>query len=250
VGLWWTWDSTNIWLSPVATFITSIGVDHTRLLGSNLSQIQRNKMGIMKPNVPCYTPVNNKLMYEWARRKKADVRIIQDMVPTSLPWDHQKQNAALVYHCLIELGYDATNIRAGLLEVEHPGRLQYIRSNILLDGAHNLQWIQSLATYIDGLRPQRKKIVTIFGSSKTDNEVAVFATELIKWDENWLVQPSVYRWLDPATYKDIINLHSLHIEKNPQKALKKVLEWLEEDTLIVIYGSLYLIWEVVSLDIV
>src|SRR3954470_12079654 len=40
--------------SPVATAITSIGLDHTDLLGGTLAQIAREKAGIARPGVPLY----------------------------------------------------------------------------------------------------------------------------------------------------------------------------------------------------
>ena len=52
VGLGGRLDSTNV-LTPVLSVITNIGLDHTEFLGSTLTQIAREKAGIMKPNVPC-----------------------------------------------------------------------------------------------------------------------------------------------------------------------------------------------------
>ena len=39
---------------PLATAITSIGIDHTAYLGTTLAAIAREKAGILKPNVPCF----------------------------------------------------------------------------------------------------------------------------------------------------------------------------------------------------
>lgn len=52
VGLGGRLDSTNV-LTPLLSVITNIGLDHTEFLGSTLSQIAREKAGIIKPNVPC-----------------------------------------------------------------------------------------------------------------------------------------------------------------------------------------------------
>lgn len=247
VGLWWTLDSTNIWSSPLATFITSIWMDHMRLLGSSLSQIQWNKMGIMKENVPCYTPIDNKLMHWGAKVKKADLHIITESIATNLPGIHQEQNAALVYYCLDDLGYPEDQLKNGLMQIEHPGRLQYIRHNILVDGAHNLQWIQALKVYIDSNRHKRNDIVTVFGSSKSTEEVIFVADNLIQGNENWLVQPSVYRWLDPELYQDIFSVDNLHIQKNLSVLLNKLVPSLKDDTLLLIYGSLYLVAEAIKM---
>ena len=44
-------DSTNV-ITPVVSVITSVSLDHTNILGSNVIEIARNKAGIIKPGVP------------------------------------------------------------------------------------------------------------------------------------------------------------------------------------------------------
>lgn len=51
-GLGGRLDSTNV-LTPLLSVITNIGIDHTEFLGNTLTQIAREKAGIIKPGVPC-----------------------------------------------------------------------------------------------------------------------------------------------------------------------------------------------------
>ncbi|HML47494.1 MAG TPA: Mur ligase family protein, partial [Clostridia bacterium] len=51
VGLGGRFDSTNI-ITPLVGVITTIGLDHTKLLGNTLGQIAFEKAGIAKKNVP------------------------------------------------------------------------------------------------------------------------------------------------------------------------------------------------------
>ncbi len=51
VGLGGRLDATNI-ITPVVSVITSLSYDHTYLLGNTLSEIAREKAGIIKPGVP------------------------------------------------------------------------------------------------------------------------------------------------------------------------------------------------------
>jgi dihydrofolate synthase/folylpolyglutamate synthase len=51
VGLGGRLDATNV-LRPIATVITSLSYDHTQILGERLSDIAREKAGIIKPGVP------------------------------------------------------------------------------------------------------------------------------------------------------------------------------------------------------
>lgn len=50
-GLGGRLDSTNV-LTPILSVITNIGLDHTEFLGNTLTQIAREKAGIIKPHVP------------------------------------------------------------------------------------------------------------------------------------------------------------------------------------------------------
>lgn len=50
-GLGGRLDATNI-ITPIASVITNIGLDHTDLLGSTLAEIAAEKAGIIKPEVP------------------------------------------------------------------------------------------------------------------------------------------------------------------------------------------------------
>jgi dihydrofolate synthase/folylpolyglutamate synthase len=51
VGLGGRFDSTNV-CTPLVSVITSISLDHTQQLGDTLSEIAREKAGIIKPDVP------------------------------------------------------------------------------------------------------------------------------------------------------------------------------------------------------
>src|SRR5690606_4396768 len=54
VGLGGRLDATNV-LAPAVSVVTSIGLDHTELLGESLAAIAREKAGIVKPATPVVT---------------------------------------------------------------------------------------------------------------------------------------------------------------------------------------------------
>jgi dihydrofolate synthase/folylpolyglutamate synthase len=58
---------------------------------------------------------------------------------TNLVGTHQTNNAALAYEITHYLGVPDEVIIEGLQQVSHPGRLEYITPNLLIDGAHNEQ---------------------------------------------------------------------------------------------------------------
>ena len=49
-GLGGLYDCTNIITNPVVSVITSIGYDHTKILGDTLTEIAHQKAGIIKEN--------------------------------------------------------------------------------------------------------------------------------------------------------------------------------------------------------
>jgi dihydrofolate synthase/folylpolyglutamate synthase len=73
-GLGGRLDATNV-LTPRASIITTIGLDHTELLGSTLTAIAREKGGIIKPGIPCVTgaipPGPLEVLQHIARQRKA-----------------------------------------------------------------------------------------------------------------------------------------------------------------------------------
>jgi dihydrofolate synthase/folylpolyglutamate synthase len=60
-GLGGRLDSTNV-VSPVATIITNIGLEHTEILGDTVEKIAREKAGIIKPGVPVFTAATDEAL--------------------------------------------------------------------------------------------------------------------------------------------------------------------------------------------
>lgn len=86
-GLGGRLDSTNV-IVPLISVITSIGMDHTEVLGSTLPAIAREKGGIIKKGVPCVVgPVNPsafRVLKKIASRKCATFHCSQALVKDSI----------------------------------------------------------------------------------------------------------------------------------------------------------------------
>ncbi len=159
-GLGGRLDSTNI-VTPLASVITNISLDHQQWLGNTLASIASEKAGIIKPGVPVLTTTDESdalaVIQGVATEKRAPLTVVasenlpSEMVPLfeksgPLRGEHQKRNAALALATVETLQkqvpVSATQIREGLQNVHWPGRLQLIRKpnggRILLDGAHNI----------------------------------------------------------------------------------------------------------------
>ena len=164
VGLGGRLDSTNV-IRPEATIITSIDYDHTKLLGSTLTDIAREKAGIFKKDVPAFIfesePAVEKTMVEIATSVGATLKIVNkdiefssrfcstddlgphtrvclysktsrlEHLPVPLPGEHQASNCGLalaVIDHLKTVGFDCPEekITAGLAKTRIPGRMQLV----------------------------------------------------------------------------------------------------------------------------
>jgi dihydrofolate synthase/folylpolyglutamate synthase len=183
-GLGGRLDATNI-VTPLASVITNIQLDHQPWLGDTLGKIAAEKAGIIKPGVPVITATDElealKVIEEVARTQKAPLIKINSWegrraaVPNQnqsgspirqpspvenlpLSGEHQKTNAALALATVEvlqnQIPVTEEKIRAGLANVNWPGRLQLVTSKsgqqILLDGAHNPAGAKALRTALKG----------------------------------------------------------------------------------------------------
>ena len=192
VGIGGLLDTTNVVTGEIAV-ITSIGLDHQETLGDSLKAIAEQKAGIFKASKKA---VVAKLAPE-ARlvcQKKAEFLAVdlyqtgQDFsmlkgdfssslgnfphLKIGLEGAYQQENAALALQAFLLFMrewkdiVDGQAIRQALEKTHWAGRLECIRPQIYLDGAHNLPALTRLVEFIkekeqEGYRPQ-----ILFGALK------------------------------------------------------------------------------------
>jgi dihydrofolate synthase / folylpolyglutamate synthase len=194
-GLGGRLDSTNI-VNPIASVITSIGMDHMNILGDTIPLIAREKAGIIKSGVPVITGVRDpealQVIEETAKQKRAAIyrpnyeyKVTRSDKRADCPGEsfdfkglfgsledcrmnmagqHQVENAGVALMTLQVLNqYYALYVseqhtREGLLETAWPGRFEKISDSpvMILDGAHNVAGIRMLRQTIEEYYPNRK----------------------------------------------------------------------------------------------
>ena len=138
-------DATNA-TQPVVSVLTPIDYDHQKWLGSSLTEIAREKAGIIKPGIPVVSarqlPEVEAVIRARAVECAAPLDFVKqpfDRLPIVLSGTHQKQNAALALSALhtakIEVDEDA--VARGLATVVWPARFQRWDERTIIDGAHN-----------------------------------------------------------------------------------------------------------------
>lgn len=138
VGIGGRLDSTNI-IQPALSIVTSIGLDHCRILGDTLEQIAKEKAGIIKPGCPVVVgwDVPVKIFEDTALALKAP--FFQTPLP-SLPQEYQAENAnvaKLAMDVLQQFHGDVeatTQITA--FEVRQPCRMERVPDAQLPTGSH------------------------------------------------------------------------------------------------------------------
>lgn len=155
-GLGGRLDATNV-VDPLLSVITSIGLDHTQILGDTVEKIAGEKAGIIKPGKPVVmgrVPEQGaEVILEVARKNGSEVISVQEKYgdlleaypETNLFGTFQRWNAATaVTSCrLLENRFPGISevSRTALQTVDWPGRWQRLAlpcgRNLILDATHN-----------------------------------------------------------------------------------------------------------------
>jgi len=159
VGMGGRLDSTNV-VMPLASVITSIGLDHTAFLGPDRSSIAREKAGIIKPDVPVvlgeWDAEILPVFQEIALANNSQLHCVSSqnrVFLTDLQGDYQANNARVAIQTVAVAGIPVLEhqIRRGLSKVAANtglrGRWDVLekRPLVVADSAHNSHgWIPAM----------------------------------------------------------------------------------------------------------
>ncbi|HHT7734740.1 TPA: bifunctional folylpolyglutamate synthase/dihydrofolate synthase [Streptococcus suis] len=255
-------DATNV-LSPLAVVCPSIGLDHQAFLGEIHAAIARHKVAVLREGVPLVyatdLPEVVAVFEEQARQLQSPTYAVGREIllensragfAVSSPFGrvedlrlqmqgrHQEVNAALAVTTaqLISPHFPTiTNetIRQGLSQAIWPGRLELIRPNLMIDGAHNNESIAVLTELLEEKYADR------------DIEI-LFAAINTKPVDQMLSQLSQFGPVSVTTFDDF---RAVQLEDYPAgyEQVQTYQEWLEQadldnpKKLYLITGSLYFI---------
>jgi dihydrofolate synthase / folylpolyglutamate synthase len=200
-------DATNV-ITPEVSVITNVAMDHAQHLGDTLEKIAFEKAGIIKKGVPVvcgeefvlylppFLPLSPALSPKGER-----------VLKVGLLGEHQQENASLALQaiqCLNKSGkwkISDEAIQSGLENVKFPGRLEYIKPNILLDGAHNPAAMRTLREYLEENHAE-DKIQLIIGMME-DKAVDDILKEILPVADKVIVTaPKSKRALSPAALEE------------------------------------------------
>lgn len=184
-GLGGDMDATNIVTTTVCSIITSISMDHCRILGNKISEIAAHKAGIIKPGAPviCIEQKEDAMETIRAAAKAADTPLYEvhrdevrqifsdkresivffrefENLHLKMLGSCQPENAALAVQAASVLSrsypIEKKHIYDGIEKTRWGGRFELHSGSpdIILDGAHNP----------DGIRRLRESVNQMFGA--------------------------------------------------------------------------------------
>ncbi len=238
VGLGGRLDATNV-CEPAISIITSIGLDHQRLLGDTVAEIAVEKAGILRPGRPAVTAcqgpalrairsVAEELAAPLEIVDPAGIRVVEEGVGgqvveipagagrrrlrLALAGEHQRVNAALAAQAaeiLVGRGFGRLSgaaIETGAARCRWPGRCELVElangGSVLLDVAHNLDGALALAGFLERHYP---RYVLLFGALRGKRATEMVAALMTGALRVVLTRPPSTRARPPADLANALN---------------------------------------------
>lgn len=273
VGLGGELDSTNVIPTPLLALIAPLGLEHTRELGPDITDIARAKGGIIKRGgLAIAAPAEHSaaaVLERIAKTRGAElrfidysgVRVLDRSVDgfrfeadgreyfTTLLGDFQPRNALLAMtaaRALNERGLRVSEeaIERGLREVKWPARMQLLRREplFLADGGHNPHGIAAVAESLKQI--YRRMPITVIMGVMEDKDAAVMVSLLLPLAERFItVTPDNKRAMSAEKLALLVRSMGGNADAAGSVAEAVALAG-ERDTIAV--GSLYMMGEVLK----
>ena len=211
-GLGGRLDLTNVVEKPLACIITSISFDHMEYLGHSIPEIAGEKAGILKRNTPVIYDATSAEAAAVIAERANDLGIPSEAIlPSQLELlsqaksgisfrfermddklrkvyeltisgvaDYQMMNAALAFAAMIRLqkihGIAEEVLLRAIAKTSWPCRMEMVRENIVIDGAHNADGIAALIRAASFFHQTQE--LTILFSAVSDKEYPYMIREI------------------------------------------------------------------------
>lgn len=235
VGMGGYIDATNVF-TPCLSIITSVSLEHTSYLGKSVSEIADNKAGIIKQDIPVLLgKLDETAMFAIRQRAKiteSNVVVVDDYhndvvgtnkitfdyrpykgLEISTSATYQLKNASIAIEAVKMLQgkfeISEESLRKGLKTNLLPCRFEYIKKNIMVDGAHNPEAMKSLAETL--AKVETRPIHVVFaafrdknidqmlislGSVSNDVVITTFDHKRARTEEEYFLYLGDYKFVD------------------------------------------------------
>ncbi len=279
VGLGGRFDATNV-VTPRASVIVSIGLDHVQILGDTLEKIAFEKAGIVKAGVPV-------VVGEMDEKARAVILRICDelgapawvfgehlhlreagkgdwelqtprssvVLRPSLYGKIQGHNAALAYAALELSGAGSGQLTAyGAARASIPGRFQRLNvlgRELILDGAHNAEAGTNLSQMLRSYLADRsnRRVLMVAGMVTGHEPSTFFSAFKGLVDEVHIAPINFHRAIEPTALQASISglFPETRAHSSLAEAIGSAIRNSEASDLILVTGSFYLVGEAIRL---
>jgi dihydrofolate synthase/folylpolyglutamate synthase len=276
-GLGGRLDATNT-LLPEACVITSISLEHTKILGDTIEKVAREKAGIIKDNSHLFIGDMKaeaiKVLTEIGVEKKTKTYILKDycnfnedsinlklnnnilnLYSTPLRGYHQLKNAALAILTLNKsFGVKSIeNILNGIHNVIDncgtQGRYEVYSSKpkIIFDSAHNPEGMQAFVNEFKKEKDNYENRIAVFGAMSDKNLEEMFNIFATEFSKIYVTAIDTERAASVTELKNIAAKINIEVD-SIEGAENLIIDFnkLNKDDCLVILGSIYLVGEVKS----
>ena len=276
-GLGGRLDATNSISGPLTCILTSIGLDHTEILGNTLEEIAAEKAGILKPHVPVIfadtQQESSRVIEERAGelgcpckkigKSAYEILKIQDGTLAFSPsnayygdttWKlqntamYQPENAMLAMEAMRmifgEQG-DVSGWREALSQVKWEGRMEEILPDFYVDGAHN---VSAVRMFVQSIQRDRREKVVLFSAVREKNYEEMIHTICSQTTPSAVVVTEIKgdRIVPAGELSEVFAKYTdaqIVTEPDIEKAFERACT-LRQDGLLFCAGSLYLVGEI------
>lgn len=281
-GLGGRLDATNVLKKPQVSIITALSLDHTEILGDTMEKIAAEKGGIIKKGVPviCYdscdeaTEVVKRIAKENASEcillKKEEIKLNEiyskqvdfslknryyscENVRVNFPASYQAVNASLALLAFMVLKREDNTLQSVVFPerflyfARWEGRMEQVRENIFLDGAHNISGILAFMQSVKHVpcRGRRLLLFSVVAEKDYEHMIPLLLKDNM-WEEIFVAHINNPRAVPEQKIAEIFRRHGevfVSEYSDVQKAFDRALEVKKKEDILFCAGSLYLIGE-------
>jgi dihydrofolate synthase / folylpolyglutamate synthase len=278
VGLGGRLDGTNV-IVPKVGVITSVGYDHTEILGESIAAIAAEKAGIAKAMVPLVVGVENReaidVIERIAAKAGAPMTMVDEVSEISRTKDErnfvvttasarydvrlpvfgafQRRNAQCAIVALealpAELRPSSADVERGLSTVAIPGRMEIFPGapTAVLDIAHNAEKSQHLADALREHYPAKKfHAIVAIGQGKDARAILAALAPLAESVTFTSFAAAGRHAITPPELVSIaqsLGVRATHIDDS-REAFESVREQMPSDGIILVTGSTFIVSEI------
>jgi dihydrofolate synthase/folylpolyglutamate synthase len=286
-GLGGRLDATNALQTPCLSVITTISLEHTAILGNTVGEIAAEKAGIIKPDTTFVYLDGRNAAADAVIRAKAEESGCRTIYANRGDIINYKNNGNYIDFSVSNRYYSNARFRIktgavyqldnclealtavgalaeqtgviltlpktyeALEQAHWHGRMEMIRENVYVDGAHNPEGIRGLVASVPYIAKDKKRVL-LFSvvNDKNFDEMARIIVASGQFEHVFVTQLEGHRRLDAEVIKKAFldnGIYNVNVSESLEAAWEAALEAAEPDGVLFVSGSLYLVGDICRL---